>query len=165
MSSPEFRNGSPRARAPRDGAARNVMHAVAERELGRRRLKATTVTVGFASVAAAGAVAVSLPGSTHAAVTGTNRTSSSTGGVSRTSTSDDSTSRTTTTHDDKARTSSGSTSSGSTGAGSTGSGSAGSSNSSNASNSSSNSGNLQAPANPPAQSGGGQVTSGGTSSF
>jgi hypothetical protein len=155
MSSPEFRDGSPRARAPR-GAARNVMLAVAERERGRRRLNATTVTVGFASVAAAGVVAVTLPGSTHAAVTSTNNPAAGTGGVSGGSTSVTGTSSARKAHAHK-------NTSGSASAGSRSAGSAGSSNSSN---SSGNSGNLQPPASTPVQSGGGgQVTSGGTSSW
>ena len=43
-------------------AGRQVARAVAEREQGRRRLNATTVTVSLASVAVAGVVAVILPG-------------------------------------------------------------------------------------------------------
>ena len=69
MTSPDFRDGSPRDRGARTSRGRDVSNAVAERERGRRRLNATTATVGFASVAAAGVVAISLPGSTHAAVT------------------------------------------------------------------------------------------------
>jgi hypothetical protein len=148
MTSPDFRDGSPRDRGARAGRARDVSNAVAERERGRRRLNATTATVGFASVAAAGVVAVSLPGSTHAAVTHPGKSSASAAsgsGTSNTGTSNAGTSNAGTSD-------SGSTSSGS------------SSNSSN-SNSSNSSGNLQAPANNPVQSSGGQATSGGTSSW
>jgi hypothetical protein len=64
-------------------AARQVARAVAEREQGRRRLNATTVTVTCASVLAAGTVAAILPGSSHAAVTKTSgSTSSGTSGTS-----------------------------------------------------------------------------------
>ena len=140
MTSPDFRDRSPRDRAARAGRARDVSNAVAERERGRRRLNATTATVGFASVAAAGVVAMALPGSTHVAVTHTGKSSaSSTAGTSNTGTSN----------------------AGSAGSGSSGSNSSDSSNS----NSSNSSSNLQAPANNPVQSSGGQVTSGGTSSW
>lgn len=68
-------------------AARNKTHqialAVAEREQGRRRLNATTVTVGLASVAVAGVVVAVLPGASHAATQ-----SSSSSGSSSTSGSD-----------------------------------------------------------------------------
>jgi hypothetical protein len=57
MSNPQFRT--------RPSA---VTRAVAERERGRKRLAATTATVSFASVAAAGVVALLLPGSTHASI-------------------------------------------------------------------------------------------------
>ena len=60
---------SGRRDAPDRAAARQVALAVAEREQGRRRLNATTVTVTCASVVAAGVVAAMLPGSSHAAVT------------------------------------------------------------------------------------------------
>lgn len=129
------RAGAPHARA----GARQVSYAVAERERGRRRLNATTATVGFASVVAAGAVAVVLPGSTHPTVSshGSSPASTSTGG------------------------SSSGTSSGASSRGTANSGS--SSSSSSNSNSSSSSSNLQAPANPPVQyNGGGQATSGGS---
>ena len=65
--SAERGGGGERANAQ---AARRVAQAVAEREEGRRRLNATTVAVSVASVLAAGAVAVILPGTSHAAATG-----------------------------------------------------------------------------------------------
>jgi hypothetical protein len=68
--------GSGRRGAPDRAAARQVALAVAEREQGRRRLNATTVTVTCASVVAAGVVAAMLPGSSHAAVTKTGSSSS-----------------------------------------------------------------------------------------
>ena len=53
-----------RASAAGQASARQLARAVAEREQGRRRLTATTVTASFASVAVAGAVLVVLPGAT-----------------------------------------------------------------------------------------------------
>lgn len=138
MNSWEDRNGTRRAQAE---SRRSVSRAVAERERGRRRLNAATATVGFASVVAAGAVAAVLPGSTHKTVTnsGSSSASTNTGGSS--------------------------SNSGASGNGTANSGS-GSGNSANSSNSSSGSSNLQAPAYTPVQSnGGGQVTSGGSSSW
>lgn len=80
------------------GRNRQVAQAVAERELGRRRLNAATVGVAVASVAAAGAIIAVLPGSSHAAtVPGTSGTTqnSNTGQSSDTgSGSSDSTSST-----------------------------------------------------------------------
>jgi hypothetical protein len=67
-----------------------VTRAVAEREQGRRRLNATTVTVSLASVAVAGVVAATLPGASHAAVVtipGTNSSSSGTSDGSSSSSS------------------------------------------------------------------------------
>jgi hypothetical protein len=48
--------------------SREIARAVAEREQGRRRLNAATMTVSFASVAVAGALVAVLPGTTHATV-------------------------------------------------------------------------------------------------
>jgi hypothetical protein len=48
--------------------SREIARAVAEREQGRRRLNATTMTVSFASVAVTGALIAVLPGATHATV-------------------------------------------------------------------------------------------------
>jgi hypothetical protein len=134
MYSWDDRTRSPRAR----GAARQVAHAVAERERGRRRLNAATATVGFASVVAAGAVAAVLPGSTHAAATSPGST----------------------------RAGSSSAASGASGGGTANSGSSSSGGSQDNSNSSNSSSNLQAPASVPVQSnGGGQATSGGSSGW
>ena len=123
------------ARAAQAAQARRVAQAVAEREEGRRRLNTTTVAVSVASVLAAGAVAVVLPGTSHAAVTGTSSGS----------------------------TSSGSSSSGSSSSGSSSTGSSDGSSSDSGSSSSSDQGGFQAPANSPQySSGGGSVTSGGS---
>jgi uncharacterized membrane protein len=122
----------------RAAQARRVAQAVAEREEGRRRLNTTTVAVSVASVLAAGAVAVVLPGTSHAAVTGKSSGSTSTGSSS-----------------------SGSSSSGSSSS-SPGSSDGGSS-ADSGSSSSSDQGGFQAPANSPQySSGGGSVTSGGS---
>jgi hypothetical protein len=124
-----------RDRAAGQAGARQLARAVAEREQGRRRLTAATVTASFASVAVAGAVLVVLPGATHAAV-------KDPGTSSGKSSSSDST--------------------GSSGTSSAGTGS--SSSSSSSSNSSSNSSTLQSPASSPVQSNGSaSSTSGGTS--
>ena len=58
--------------------SREIARAVAEREQGRRRLNATTMSVSFASVAVTGALIAVLPGATHATVkdSGTSGTSS-----------------------------------------------------------------------------------------
>lgn len=145
MGSSERGAGAPRATWAGRGGTPDVSHAVAERERGRRRLNATTVTVSLASVAAAGAVAAGLPGSTHTTVTdtGSSPAGSHAGSAGSSSTG-----------------TAGSSSTGTAG----GSGPAGSSGSSPAnSSSSSGSPNLQAPTYVPVQSnGGGQVTSGGT---
>jgi hypothetical protein len=123
----------------RAAQARRIAQAVAEREEGRRRLNTTTVAVSVASVLAAGAVAVVLPGTSHAAVTGKSSSGSTSTGSS----------------------SSGSSSSGSSSS-SSGSSDDGSS-SDSGSSSSSDSGGFQAPANSPQySSGGGSVTSGGS---
>ncbi len=45
---------------------RDVLRAVAARERARRRLRNTTASVGVAGVLAGGAIALALPGSTHA---------------------------------------------------------------------------------------------------
>jgi len=134
-----------RARGRRNAsyaAARQLARAVADREQGRRRLNATTMTVSFASVVAAGVVVAVLPGSTHASTSGTSSdkgTSSSSGATTPTPAS------------------------------SSGSGSSNSSDSANSSDSGnssdSNSGSLQQPVSPPQNSGGGSgggAVSGGT---
>lgn len=67
---------------------------MAERERGRKRLAATTTAVSFASVAAAGVVALLLPGSTHASVStgsaGTKSSGSSHGSAGSSSSSNNS---------------------------------------------------------------------------
>src|SRR5580693_5434904 len=130
MDSWDDRNGAPRGH----GAARHLSRAVAERERGRRRLNATTATVGVASLLAAGAVAAALPGSTH-------KTTSSSGSTS-TGTSSSGT----------GASSGGSANSGSGASTGSSSNSPSPSNSSGSSNSSSSSNNLQAPVNQPVQS-------------
>ena len=78
-----------------DRKARQIARAVADREQGRRRLNAATVTVAAASVAVAGVVVAVLPGSSHAAVQGnggTSNSSPSTGSAGSTSGSDGSSS-------------------------------------------------------------------------
>lgn len=57
---------------------RQVARAVAEREQGRRKLNAATMTVTVASVAAAGVVVAVLPGTSHAATKSSSSSSSST---------------------------------------------------------------------------------------
>ena len=71
------RPSAPRRSAGQASKAHQVAQAVADREEGRRRLNATTVSVSFASVVVAGAVVAILPGSTHAAGTSTGSNSSS----------------------------------------------------------------------------------------
>ena len=61
-----------------DWTARPVAAAAAARRLGQSRLRATTVTIGVAGLAAAGVVAYALPGSSHASTTGSG---GSTGGA------------------------------------------------------------------------------------
>jgi len=58
--------------------ARQVARAVAEREQGRRWLNGATATVAVSSVAAAGVIAVILPGTTHTAAKSGGSSSSST---------------------------------------------------------------------------------------
>ena len=52
------------------GPAWPVAAAVAARRQGQSRLRAATVTIGVAGLAAAGVVAYALPGSSHASTTG-----------------------------------------------------------------------------------------------
>jgi hypothetical protein len=125
------------------GGARRIARAVAEREQGRRRLNATTVTVSAVSVLAVGGVAAILPGAAHATSTSTGKSSSASSGSST-----------------------GSSPSGSSGS-STGpgaSGSSGSSDDGSGSGTSSSQGSLQAPASAPqaVTGGSGGSTSGGT---
>jgi hypothetical protein len=73
--------------------SREIARAVAEREQGRRRLNATTMSVSFASVAVTGALIAVLPGATHATVkdSGTSGTSSPSSSSSAGSSSNSST--------------------------------------------------------------------------
>jgi hypothetical protein len=121
-----------------------VRRAMAERERGRARVRSTTTTVTMASVAAAGIVALTLPGSTHKAASSSSGSSSS--GTSANSGSGSSSS-------------SGSTSSGSS---SSGSSSSGSSSTGSSSNSNSGSSGFSSGSAPSSSSGGSQVTSGGS---
>ncbi|MGD0698771.1 MAG: hypothetical protein ABSA02_02690 [Trebonia sp.] len=125
--------------------SREIARAVAEREQGRRRLNATTMTVSFASVAVTGALIAVLPGATHAAEkdsgTSSHQNTSSGSGTTK--------------------------SSGTKSSGTNSSSSSSSSSNNSSSNSSSNTSgtsNLQSPATTPIQSnsGGGSSTSGGT---
>lgn len=131
----------------RGGPERGLSRAMAERERGRRRLKNTTVAAGIASVTAVGVVAFALPGS-HVKTTG----SSTPGGSAKSSVTSPA--------------SSGSSGRGSGDPRSSGArgGDEGGSSSYGSSSSQGNSGSLTPPASTPVQSGGGQVTSGGTSS-
>ena len=56
----------------------DLASAVRQRERGRDRVRLLTVTAGVASLAAAGAVAFNLPGSTHTASSGTATTPAAT---------------------------------------------------------------------------------------
>jgi hypothetical protein len=133
------------------GMSRGIAQAIARRERGRYRLNVTTAAVGFASVVAAGAVAVALPGSTHAS------TSSQSGSSSKASTSNSSSSNS---DNGNANLNTGSSSSGSSSSGSSSSGSSNSgSSSSGSSSSSSGFGSAQQPGY---GGGGGQSTSGGS---
>jgi len=64
----------------RGGSPRGVPEAIAERERGRSRLIATTVTAGVASLAVTGVVAVVLPGPASSATVTTPGTSTGTSG-------------------------------------------------------------------------------------
>src|SRR5215813_10807216 len=81
MSTPQFRSG-----------ASDMARAVAERERGRRWLTRTTAAISAASVAAAGLVAILLPGSTQASTGSSQRpaSSGSTGPSEDSGSSDDS---------------------------------------------------------------------------
>jgi hypothetical protein len=74
---------------PRDerAAGADVHHAVRDRERGRARLRAVTVTAGLAGLAAAGVIAANLPGPAHTG-TGQQSSSGSSGSVSRGSSGD-----------------------------------------------------------------------------
>jgi hypothetical protein len=93
-----------------------ILRAVAARKRGRAKVRSATTAVGLASVVAAGAVALGLPGSTHKTTSQTS-TPSSTGSSGSSSSSSSTGSSNSSSNSSSSGLSSGSTPSASSGSG------------------------------------------------